>query len=212
MAMRQADGDLARVIDPVLARDTRGGRVKVDIAPIQAELRRGTHRTGRAQLHRPAVVEAIEHTADVLIVTGLRGECFAQKQVGILIAKERFSALQGTSAAEGVDHETEHPRPRIDLHLGGDVMMHQVHPTELIGVGLDDRHMLDVRRFDVVGDISHVRLQQQLACSRNLLVQAQPCCYGAATAAKMPRTKIRLIKAWGVRNVCQNVNPIGPFF
>lgn len=83
-------------------------------------------------------------------------------------------------------------------------MINEIDPPELIGVGLDDRQMLDVIRLDLVGDIRQVRLHRQAACWCYLLLQAQPCCYCGAIGLKMPLEKILVFNAqWGTAGEMQ---------
>src|SRR5215470_17859101 len=86
----------------VLAPDTARGRIKMDVATLQATPHGRPDRTGREEPHGTKVVEASEDTPRGIVVQGLWGHGLASEQCGVLLGEELFQAVQRTAATERI--------------------------------------------------------------------------------------------------------------
>ena len=155
LAIGHAEGHLLGRGERVIPPDTARGRITMDGAFVQAKARRRPHGPRGAKLHRAPLVEAIEDTADLIIVPGLRGSRFAQEQCRGLVGKARFEALQGAAATERVQPQCQHDGPRVHVHLRGYVVIDQADEAELVCVGRDNRQRVDGIDFDGGRSILH---------------------------------------------------------
>ncbi len=98
----------------------------------------------------------------IIIVKRLRGQGLPQKEGGVLVGKELGQAIQGTAPTEGIQDQTEHHRPRVDVHLCRHQMINEPHEPQLIGVGLDKGKVLHGVCFDLGWYVLHVSLHKWL--------------------------------------------------
>src|SRR5262249_32885696 len=142
--------------------------------------------------HRAAVVEAIEDTAHGLIGEGLRRAGLAQEQCGVLLSKALFQAIQRAAATARIPHQAQHDRPRVHVHLRRDIVIDKANETELVGVSLDNRPMVDRVHRDGGWEVLHGSLPQGTLAACSVLAASSSHGYGLCEA-KIPAEKMRLI-------------------
>src|SRR4030095_2036042 len=107
-------------------------RIKVRVAALKAKWGDGPYGTGREELHGSHVVEAIEHAPHSIVVEGVRRESLAQEEVGVLVGTKLVQTVQRTAATERIQHESQHDRARVHIHLRGHVVIDKPDEAQLV--------------------------------------------------------------------------------